>query len=54
MNFVKVLSVQIVSLIIINSDINLVPQNICCDCGDYSFSCIKKNSTLSKSYPSSQ
>lgn len=30
------------SLIAINSDINLMPQNICCDCGDYSFSCIKK------------
>lgn len=30
------------SLITINSDINLMPQNICCDCGDYSFSCIKK------------
>lgn len=29
------------SIITINSDINLVPQNICCDCGDYSFSCIK-------------
>ena len=31
------------SLIKINSDINLVPQNIYCDCGDYSFSCIKKS-----------
>lgn len=30
------------SLITINSDMNLVPQNICCDCGDYSFSCVKK------------
>lgn len=31
------------SLIKINSDINLEPQNIYCDCGDYSFSCIKKS-----------
>ena len=31
------------SLIKINSDINLVPQNIYCDCGDYSFSCIKNS-----------
>lgn len=30
------------SFITINFDINLIPQNICCDCGDYSFSCIKK------------
>lgn len=29
-------------LITINSDINLDPQNIYCDCGEYSFSCIKK------------
>lgn len=29
------------SLININSDINLTPQIICCDCGDYYFSCIK-------------
>lgn len=32
------------SFITINSDINLAPLNICCDCGDYSFSCIKKKS----------
>lgn len=29
-------------LITINSDINLEPQNICCKCGDYAFSCIVK------------
>lgn len=29
-------------LITINSDINLDPQNIYCDCGEYSFSCIEK------------
>ena len=32
-------------LITINSDINLNPQNIFCDCGEYSFSCIKKKTS---------
>ena len=32
-------------LITINSDINLDPQNIYCDCREYSFSCIKKKTT---------
>ena len=29
------------SLIIINTSINGDPQSICCNCGDYAFSCIK-------------